>query len=310
MKNGRIPNKKFINRHIYNKSDEKIYMNNLTDVVVEVRPKNKNSTKINFFNKKAKAKAKLCQNIENKKFNTLTVQKYVTNSSNVSNSNQNKKYKSLNNIFNKKHYCNTCENSLSYNEKELNQKKFLYQITEMSNKFRNFNTLLEREAMRTNIKNKKDPSSNNIKTNLFNRLYGINEKTEKFKKQVMNKNKLKDIKNYQYDLMNYISGKVSGDNCADLVHELRKIRDDTELIKPLPQINFQNLISHSIDQPHSKLTRNTVIKDEYEKDLLSIKNRKIMAQKQNSKSYQETYRMLKILPEHIVNYLLKIRKIV
>ena len=308
MKNERNRYQNYVNTHIYKKSEQNININSLTDVIIEDKQKCKNNTKLNFFNKKTNPQKKLNQNMKNKKFNTLTVHKYIYNSPNISK--QNKKINSFKNIFDKKRYSNIYENPLSDNDKEFNQKKFNYQMTEICKKFRHFNILLEREEMRSNTSNKKCPSYNTANTNLFNRLYGITEKSQQIKKQITNKNKRKNIQNYQYGLMNYISGKVSRDNCADLVHEFRKIRDDTEIIKPLPKINFQNLISHSIDQSHHKLINNKLTKDDYEKDLFVIKNHKVMAQKQNSKSYQETYRMNKILPEHIVHYLLKIRKIV
>ena len=87
-------------------------------------------------------------------------------------------------------------------------------------------------------------------TNL-NKLYGYNKKYFKFKEN-LKKNKDDNLEKYQDDILRLSSLNLCRDNLLKLYTDLKNLRLNSEETKPLPPINFQTLISHSLNEKKPK----------------------------------------------------------
>ena len=161
------------------------------------------------------------------------------------------------------------------------------------------------------IKDKKEEKKKNIFSSIkfrmtnLNKLYGYNKKYFKFKEN-LKKNKDDNLEKYQDDILRLSSLNLCRDNLLKLYTDLKNLRLNSEETKPLPPINFQTLISHSLNEKKTKkrkgfIQRNKKFKDmdEYEKEMYKIKTNS-RHDKIYSNNNKFLYRMYEILPEYLV----------
>ena len=149
-------------------------------------------------------------------------------------------------------------------------------------------------------------SSIKFKKNNLNKLYGYNKQYFLFKDN-LKKNKEENLEKYQDDILRLSSLNLCKDNLLKLYTDLRNLRLNSEETKPLPPINFQSLINHSLNQKKKVkkkgfIERNKKFKDmdEYEKEMYKIKTNS-RHNKIYSNNNKFLYRMYEILPEHVVD---------
>lgn len=78
----------------------------------------------------------------------------------------------------------------------------------------------------------------------FNKLYNINENTEKKINRIKNRKSLSSLDGYQNILMNFSAKNCSNKNFDTMEKNMKEIRHLNEGAMPLPKINIKNIIDH------------------------------------------------------------------
>ena len=160
---------------------------------------------------------------------------------------------------------------------------------------------------------KNNLSLNKLNKMRLNALYGYDKKFIKLKSHLSKKINQIDLKNYQNKILKVSKKNLSKNHLLKLLCELQSIQKNADMVKPLPPINFRNLILHSFKEVEDN--ENNVQKiplsqkkyeemDDYEKELYKIK-------KSNSYKWvkpvkiRQIYKIYEILPEHVVDLLYK-----
>ena len=165
----------------------------------------------------------------------------------------------------------------------------------------------ENQKILKEIKNLKKLKKNRevFRSNL-NRLYGYNQRFLFFNAK-LKKKKCDNLDKYQEDILRVSSINLSKDNMLKLYSDLKNIKLNSDLAKPLPPINFKTLINHSLDEGFEQKKRygyKVQLKkfsemDEYEKEMYKIKIN-TRHEKMNITNNKLLYKMYEILPEHVV----------
>ena len=164
----------------------------------------------------------------------------------------------------------------------------------------------ENQKILNEIKNiRKLKKNREIFRSNLNRLYGYNQRFLFFNSK-LKKEKCDNLDKYQDNILRVSSINLSRDNMLKLYTDLKNIKLNSELAKPLPPINFKLLVDHSLDEGNErkKYRKLGSVKkfsemDDYEKEMYKIKinNRH---EKMNITNNKLLYKMYEILPEHVV----------
>ena len=155
-------------------------------------------------------------------------------------------------------------------------------------------------------------SFNNIRRRRLDNLYGYDSNFIKSKNNLLRKKDSFELESYQNEVLKISHRNLSNDYMMKLFTELKFIKNDADLVKPLPPINYHALVTHCFKEKNDKKNNKEKSKenkkmDEYEKELSLIKksyNFKIQKTKRN-KSLHKIY---EILPEYVINALYKKKK--
>ena len=150
----------------------------------------------------------------------------------------------------------------------------------------------------------------------LNRLYGYDNNFIKSKRFLLKKKQLLGLENYQDNIIKVAQQNLSKDNMIKLITELKSIKKDAEMVKPLPPINYTALILHSCNEQEKDRRRNkskTSVNfkkfkdmDEYEKELYTIKKSNVFKRARVARN-KNLYKIYEILPEHVVEVLYRNR---
>ena len=159
-------------------------------------------------------------------------------------------------------------------------------------------------------------SVRNINRIRLNALYGYDKNFIKSKRYLKKNKLLIDLENYQDDILKVAQRNLSKDHLLKLYTELKSIKSNAEMVKPLPPINYPALIFHSCnedkkDRRKNKSKMNFVNKkfqdlDDYEKELYKIKKSNEFKRAKIVRN-KRLYKIYEILPEHVIDVLYKKR---
>lgn len=160
------------------------------------------------------------------------------------------------------------------------------------------------------------PNKDSVKYKIqkeFNRLYGLSEDYFKAYNSLRNERNL-SLSEHQSKLLS-ISTNLSRDNVLRLYTEFKNIKSSSEVVKPLPPVNFHQILEHSRNElkkqkslvkkkkkPLKEELSTKTEKDPFEEEMASFKLG------QSSMIKKENPALLKIfytLPEYLVDALLK-----
>ena len=155
-------------------------------------------------------------------------------------------------------------------------------------------------------------SFNNIRRRRLNKLYGYDSDFFKSKNNLIRKKDSFELESYQNEVLKISHRNLSNDYMIRLFTELKFIKNDADLVKPLPPINYHALVTHCFKEKNDKKNNKEKSKenkkmDEYEKELSLIKksyNFKIQKTKRNKR----LHKIYEILPEYVINALYKKKK--
>lgn len=213
-----------------------------------------------------------------------------------SNNNRKKKYSSfeLNNIStNIKIFGNNTRTDFNHN------------ILTKSMIIKNINNL------KKNKKVKIVRSVNNINKMRLNALYGYDRNFIRTKNYLIKKKDLIELDNYQNGILKVSQRNLSKDHMFKLFTELQSIKNNANLVKPLPPINYPALIIHSFKEVEERKKNrisfeNKKLKDmdDYEKELYNIRKNNAFKRLKIERN-KRLYKIYEILPEHVVDALYK-----
>ena len=159
-------------------------------------------------------------------------------------------------------------------------------------------------------------SVRNINRIRLNALYGYDKNFVKSKRYLQKEKFLIDLENYQDDILKVSQRNLSKDHLIKLYTELKSIKSNAEMVKPLPPINYPALILHSCnedkkDRRKNKSKMNFDNKkfkelDAYEKELYEIKKSNEFKRAKIVRN-KRLYKIYEILPEHVIDVLYKKR---
>ncbi len=159
-------------------------------------------------------------------------------------------------------------------------------------------------------------SVRNINRIRLNALYGYDKNFVKSKRYLQKEKFLIDLENYQDDILKVSQRNLSKDHLIKLYTELKSIKSNAEMVKPLPPINYPALILHSCnedkkDRRKNKSKMNFDNKkfkelDDYEKELYEIKKSNEFKRAKIVRN-KRLYKIYEILPEHVIDVLYKKR---
>ena len=159
-------------------------------------------------------------------------------------------------------------------------------------------------------------SVRNINRIRLNALYGYDKIFVQSKRYLKKEKLLLDLENYQDDILKVSQRNLSKDHLIKLYTELKSIKSNAEMVKPLPPINYPALILHSCnedkkDRRKNKSKMNFDNKkfkelDDYEKELYEIKKSNEFKRAKIVRN-KRLYKIYEILPEHVIDVLYKKR---
>ena len=155
-------------------------------------------------------------------------------------------------------------------------------------------------------------SFNNIRRRRLDNLYGYDSNFIKSKNNLLRKKDSFELESYQNEVLKISHRNLSNDYMMKLFTELKFIKNDADLVKPLPPINYHALVTHCFKEKNDKKNQKEKSKenkkmDEYEKELSLIKKSygfKIQKTKRNKR----LHKIYEILPEYVINALYKKKK--
>ena len=302
--------------------------------------------KTNYKTRPKKNKIPIEQNVNDKEENEINeVQKKFSIKDPYYNTitDYNNKKKSITKLMNNKYDKNNNNDNLTAND-NMDQLTFSKYNEEISNKDRQINSnfsstnqiltvnnsintpnLMTKSSFKNNKNNRNNiynktisniSSVRNINRIRLNALYGYDKNFVKSKRYLQKEKFLIDLENYQDDILKVSQRNLSKDHLIKLYTELKSIKSNAEMVKPLPPINYPALILHSCnedkkDRRKNKSKMNFDNKkfkelDDYEKELYEIKKSNEFKRAKIVRN-KRLYKIYEILPEHVIDVLYKKR---
>ena len=217
------------------------------------------------------------------------------------------------NIINNKNRKNKY-NSFELNNISTNMNLFGNTKTDFNHNILMKNIILKNiNNLKKNKKVKIVRSVNNINKMRLNALYGYDRNFIRSKNYLLKKKDLIGLDNYQNCILKVSQRNLSKDHMFKLFTELQSIKNNANLVKPLPPIDYPALILHSFKEVEerkkhiSKISlENKKLKDmdDYEKELYNIRKNNAFKRLKVERN-KRLYKIYEILPEHVVNVLYK-----
>ena len=298
-------------------------------ISIEQMPKNNNSKRISIKNKNFNSSTNINENENNNENNNIVNIKNINDINNLNNINNsdvnNERKKSIPNInipLNTLSQFSSEENNINKNFQSLDFNNNINNTIQNTNSNSNINSkLLTKSTLLFNstINNYSYRNIHSIKDvnrQRLNRLYGYDNNFIKSKRFLLKKKQLLGLENYQDNIIKVAQKNLSKDNMIKLITELKSIKKDAEMVKPLPPINYTALILHSCNEQEKDRRRNkskTSVNfkkfkdmDEYEKELYTIKKSNVFKRARVARN-KNLYKIYEILPEHVVEVLYRNR---
>ena len=159
-------------------------------------------------------------------------------------------------------------------------------------------------------------SVRNINRIRLNALYGYDKNFIQSKRYLQKEKFLINLENYQDDILKVSQRNLSKDYLIKLYTELKSIKSNAEMVKPLPPINYPALILHSCNEDKKDRRKNKSKMnfdnrkynelDDYEKELYEIKKSNEFKRAKIVRN-KRLYKIYEILPEHVIDVLYKKR---
>ena len=157
-------------------------------------------------------------------------------------------------------------------------------------------------------------SVRNINRIRLNALYGYDKNFIQSKRYLQKEKFLINLENYQDDILKVSQRNLSKDYLIKLYTELKSIKSNAEMVKPLPPINYPALILHSCNEDKKDRRKNKSKMnfdnrkynelDDYEKELYEIKKSNEFKRAKIVRN-KRLYKIYEILPEHVIDVLYK-----
>ena len=140
----------------------------------------------------------------------------------------------------------------------------------------------------------------------FDKLYGLNDTYYKELNFLKTEQNL-SLSEHQSKLLS-ISSNLSRDNLLKLYTELKTIKASTEVVKPLPPVNFKKIIAHSKKEYQRKnriVLRGKEVNKEKDAFEIEMENFKMNSKRKLKKEDPAMIKAFSILPEYLVDILVK-----
>ena len=177
----------------------------------------------------------------------------------------------------------------------------------------------------TFLNNKSLDKSGNNNNNLekdrnkkrLNALYGYDQNFIRSKSYLRKKKYKINLDKYQDDILKISQRNLCKDHLYKLYTDLQSIKNNANMVRPLPPINYPALILHTCKEDN-KSRRNQKSKknfenkklqemDDYEKELYEIKKSNEFKREKCIRN-NRMYKIYEILPEHVIDALYKKKK--
>ena len=199
--------------------------------------------------------------------------------------------------------------------KESNNKSNIQSKKVIFHKFNNNNLNFNKSNVSPNKEIKVKNSFNNIRRRKLNHLYGYDSNFIKSKNHLLKKKDSFELETYQNEVLKVSKRNLSKDYMMKLCTELQFIKNDADLVKPLPPINYHALVTHCFKEENDKINnkkKKSKVKkgpkkmDEYEKELYKIKT-SYKYKRVKTQRNKTLYKVFEILPEYVIDALYKKR---
>ena len=162
--------------------------------------------------------------------------------------------------------------------------------------------------LKNSIKNSKSTKTLKIQNAIkLDKLYGYDKIFYESKTNLRKNKNEKSLQKYQENIVKIAGRTLSKDHLFKLITDLKGLRYNAEIIKPLPSMNFKSLIIHSIHENEIKKRddgKSISEMDDFEKEMYFIKKSKAFRRNKTIKN-KRLYKIYEILPEHVVETLSK-----
>lgn len=202
----------------------------------------------------------------------------------------------------------------NYLTKPFSLKKNKKNLKETESKEKNIIKLFAENYLTKEIKIRSNSKEKVIRSQL-NRLYGHNKKFNKINKELKKPHE-DNLDDHQQNILQLSSMNLSNDNMVKLISDLKSLRMNSELTKPLPPINYKALVLHSVDEVAKKNKKKVYginLKekklsdmDEYEKEMYMIRING--RHKKIESTNKRLFKLYDILPEYVVEAVFKKKK--
>jgi len=151
----------------------------------------------------------------------------------------------------------------------------------------------------------------------LNALYGYDQNFIRSKSYLRKKKYTINLDKYQDDILKISQRNLCKDHLYKLYTDLQSIKNNANMVRPLPPINYAALILHSCNEDNKsrrnikskKIFENKKLKemDDYEKELYEIKKSNEFKREKFIRN-NRMYKIYEILPEHVIDTLYKKKK--
>jgi hypothetical protein len=165
--------------------------------------------------------------------------------------------------------------------------------------------------------NKNNSIEKDLNKKRLNTLYGYDQNFIRSKSYLRRKKYTLNLDKYQDDILKISQRNLCKDHLYKLYSDLQSIKNNANMVRPLPPINYAALILHSCNEDN-KLRRKLKSKknfenkklkemDDYEKELYEIKKSNELKREKFVRN-NRMYKIYEILPEHVIDALYKKKK--
>lgn len=181
--------------------------------------------------------------------------------------------------------------------------------------------LLTKTTFLNNNSVDKSGNTNSLEKDLnkkrLNALYGYDQNFIRSKSYLRKKKYTINLDKYQDDILKISQRNLCKDHLYKLYTDLQSIKNNANMVRPLPPINYAALILHSCNEDKKSRRRmksNSIFEnkklkemDDYEKELYEIKKSNEFKREKFVRN-NRMYKIYEILPEHVINTLYKKKK--
>lgn len=256
-------------------------------------------------------------NLNNNK--KLSIKENYFNNISLYNNRKKPMMKTNSNSYDTNLFSSTQFNVYNSNEFKLSNEIYKNMIKNTEPKVNSY--LLTKSTFLNNNSLDKSGNNNNLEKDLnkkrLNELYGYDQNFIRSKSYLRKKKYTINLDKYQDDILKISQRNLCKDHLFKLYTDLQSIKNNANMVRPLPPINYAALILHSCNEDSKsrrklkskKNFENKKLKemDDYEKELYEIKKSNEFKREKFVRN-NRMYKIYEILPEHVIDTLYKKKK--